>query len=344
MIFSPNGRQRVAGGEGNGEGPPLLSFSMSGYPRPAAARSPLPAFCLLLLLTCPLAAVESTVYPSAGVDSRWLSIPSSARLAALSGAYVARGAEPGGVEINPAALAGMAGWQVLFTHNAWVEGMSLERLGLAWHQGCLGTFGATLDYLNLGQVRRVEINAAGQPFENGTLYPSSMAFGASWAGDYGPFAAGASLRGLAERVVEGQAAGFNADLGARYSFQSGWRAGASLQNVELNFSSGTLRPFRLRLGSGYTFRNARPLALDFNMDYQPNDGEPPNLRFAGEWAPYSQWILRAGYIVANDRTPRGPTVGLGWVYGQFELDYASFGAGDFGYSHLFTLRYLLAGK
>jgi hypothetical protein len=54
-------------------------------------------------------------------------------------------------------------------------------------------------------------------------------------------------------------------------------------------------------------------------------------------------MARLGYTIGNDRTPRGPSFGLGWVYGVMELDYAAFGAGDFGFSHLFTLRYVAFG-
>src|SRR5437762_189588 len=71
------------------------------------------------------------VYASGQVGSRWLNVPASARVASLAGAFVAHGNELGAMEINPAGLAGVENWQLSFTHNAWVEGMSVERAAAA---------------------------------------------------------------------------------------------------------------------------------------------------------------------------------------------------------------------
>jgi hypothetical protein len=294
---------------------------------------------LALAAAGPLPADE-TVYRSAGVASRWLSVPGSARLAALSGAFVARGAEPGGLEVNPASLAGLRDWQALFTHNIWIGGMSVDRLVGAYHAGCLGSFAGTIDYLNLGQTDRYVIDAQGQPQKTGTLQSSSFAVGAAWAVDLGPLALGATLRGLGENVASGSSAGFQGDLGARFDFGNGWRTGASVKNLGLDLTQA-VRPIGIRAGAGYTFRQwLQPLALDGNIDYQPYDDEPPVLRAGAEWAPYPRFLLRGGYVLGNDRAPTGPSFGLGWIQGFFEFDYALYGAGELGLTHLFTLRVL----
>lgn len=298
-----------------------------------------PVWILLLAISTRLSAVESTIYDSATVDSRWLSIPGSARLAALSGSTVARHGELAGVEVNPATLAGIKGFHAALTHNLWVQGISTDRLTAGLSLGCFGTVGASYDYLNLGEVTRVDLDSSGQPFDNGTIHPYAMALGASWAADFGGLSAGVSVRGLFEQVVQGYGGGASADLGLQYSFESGWRAGASLQNMDLNFSSGTLRPFRWRLGGGYTYGGTRPVALDVNTDFQPNDSEPATVRLGAEWAAHTQWILRGGYLMGNERTAHGPTAGIGWVREHFTVDYAVFGAGDLGLSHLFTIGF-----
>jgi hypothetical protein len=66
---------------------------------------------VLALLVNPLLAAQEELYPSAAVGSRWLNVPGNARVAALAGAFVARGAEPGALESNrfagrPTGLAG----------------------------------------------------------------------------------------------------------------------------------------------------------------------------------------------------------------------------------------------
>lgn len=296
----------------------------------------------LLIAACfatPLAAAEQELYPSAGVGSRWLNVPGNARVAALAGAFAARGAEPGALESNPASLAGLRGWQALFTHNAWIEGMAVERLTGAQHLGCWGTAALQLDYLNLGAVERYSLDASNQPVAQGVSAINSWAVSAAWAGDFGPIALGASLRTLGENLATANQNAFQGDLGARYIHPSGVRAGLAARNLSLDFSPA-LRPLSLRGGVGYTVAGERPLALDLNSDYQTQDGEAPSLRAAAEWAFHPSFLVRGGWIVASERSPHGPTAGLGWVTNWGEVDYALYGAGELGYSHLVTLRVL----
>lgn len=285
-------------------------------------------------------AAEETVYRSASVASRWLSVPASARVAGLAGAFAARGSEPGALEANPSGMAGMRGWQALLTHNLWIGGMSVDRLLGAWSLGCLGTVAGTLDLLNLGESERYDLDAAGLPVKQGSFNSNSWALGAAWAGDFGHLALGVSLKGLAENVARGNSAGFQGDLGMRWNFDSGWRAGAAAKNLSLDFTN-TVRPISLRAGGGYTFRQwEAPLALDLNLDYQPYDDEPPTFRAGIEWAALPKLILRSGYVAGNERAATGPTAGLGLLQGPFELDYALYAAGELGLTHLLTLRVL----
>lgn len=294
---------------------------------------------VLALLVNPLLAAQEELYPSAAVGSRWLNVPGNARVAALAGAFVARGAEPGALESNPASLAGLRGWQALFTHNAWIEGMAVERLTGAMHLGCWGTGALQLDYLNLGQVERYSLDASNQPVYQGASAMNSWAVSAAWAGAYGPLALGLSLRTLGENLATASQSAFQGDLGARYTHSNGIRAGLAARNLSLDFSPA-LRPLSLRGGVGYTFVGERPLALDLNTDYQTQDGEAPSLRAAAEWAFHPAFLIRGGWVVASERSPHGPTAGLGWVTAWGEVDYALYGAGELGYSHLVTLRVL----
>jgi hypothetical protein len=288
----------------------------------------------------PSLSADEEVYASAAVASRWLSVPGSARMTALGQAYVARGAEPGAVDINPASLAGMDGWQALFTRNFWVEGMTVDRLSGAWHQGCLGTFALDLDYLNLGRADAYSVDSSGQPQKSGTISSDSWAVEGAWAADLGALSLGLSLRGLGESISGSSSGGFEGGLGARWNFSSGWRCGLSAENLGLDFTH-SVRPITTRAGFGYSFRDwPRPLALDMNLDYQPYDSEPPVLRCAAEWAPYERLIFQVAYVAGNDRAPTGPSLGFGWIQGWAEFDYAVSSAGQLGPTQILTLRVL----
>lgn len=296
-------------------------------------------FISLIAVSATSYAAEQVVYPSARVASRWLTNPTSGRVAGLGGAMVARGAEPAAMEINPASLAGIKGLEILLTHNAWVEGISQERLAVGYHIDCYGTLGVSFDYLNLGEVEHVIISPLGEAQTVGNLYPSAMAMGLVWAGDFGDWSAGVGLRGIFDNEIDRDfVTGARADLGGRYTHPEGWRAGLTLQNLSVD-GSNTLRPLRSRGGIGYTTLNwERPIAVDLNVDWQVNDKEPVAWKTAIEWAAMQRLVLRGGWVFANDRTPHGPSVGAGWIFGLLEVDYAFYAAGDLGHSHLVSLR------
>jgi hypothetical protein len=150
---------------------------------------------------------------------------------------------------------------------------------------------------------------------------------------------GAGARGIFNNEIDQKFAnGLRGDIGMRYTPQGNWRAGLALQNLSLT-GSDTLRPLRLRPGVGYTFRQwQRPLALDLNSDWQVNDKEPMAWKGSLEWAAMRRLILRGGWTLANQRTPHGPSLGAGWIFGIVELDYAYYTAGDLGRSHLVSMR------
>jgi hypothetical protein len=54
------------------------------------------------------------------------------------------------------------------------------------------------------------------------------------------------------------------------------------------------------------------------------------------------FVLRGGYLwSSNDDGNSGFTGGIGWLAGPLEVDYAAYGAGTLGLSHLVTLRIVL---
>jgi hypothetical protein len=299
-------------------------------------RSPL--FAAAFLAAASLRADGETVYPSAAVSSRWLNAPANARVAALAGAFAARGADPAALEVNPAGMAGMRGWQACLTHNLWVGGLSVDRAVGAMHLGSLGSAALSFDYLNLGDADAYTLDVQGRPVSQGSVHSKAWAAGAGWAIDFGSLNLGVELRGLGEDIAGDGGGSLQADLGGRWVFHSGLRAGLAAKSLGLD---GSLRPLNLRGGLGYTLPLGKgALALDLNGDYQPGDAEPPLIRLGAEWATFSRLILRAGYAAGNDRAPAGPACGAGFPFGPIELDYAFYGAGGLGWTHLVSLRIL----
>jgi hypothetical protein len=283
-------------------------------------------------------AATEAVASSAGVGMRWMALPGSARVAGMAGAFVAQGAELGALEINPAGLAGLDKWEVAFTHNAWIEGMSVDRVAGGAHLGTLGTVGASFDYLNLGQIESITLDASGNPINGDNLFPNAMALGLNWAGAYGALGLGLGLKVLQQDLTGGSIShGFQGDLGGRWIFANGLRLGASAQNLGFDDGGGQ-RPLRFRTGLGYTLLGAKPLALELNADIQPNDQSGAVWRAGTEWAVFPSLALRAGYVLGNPDQASGFTAGFGWMAGILDLDYAAYAVGDLGMSHLLSLQ------
>lgn len=297
--------------------------------------------CLAPLAALLLAAARllpgQTTFNSAGVDARWLGVPGSARVAALAGAFAARGGDPGGLDANPASLAGLQGAQGYFTHNAWMDGISLERLAAALPLGRWGAGALQVDYFNFGILERYGLDASGQALPQGSASLYGWGLGGSWARDFGDLALGGTLRWSRQQLVTAGSAHLDADLGARYAL-GGWRTGLSLRNLSADLGSA-VRPMSWQGGLGYTFAWDLPLALDANMDFKPNDAAGPGWRLAGEWTGPGKLALRGGWLLADGRLAPGPSLGLGWSAEFLALDYAYCASGDLSASHLLTLRF-----
>lgn len=294
-------------------------------------------FCLLF--TSAILKAEETVYAPGHVGTRWLNIPGSARLAGVAGAFVARGNELGALEVNPAGISGIQRAQGYATHTLGIEGLHADRLAGALGLGEFGTAALAVDYLFLGEVENTRLDSSGNLVVSGTSSDTAYSLTVAWAKLLGPLSIGGDLRSLNEDLAGVKVAGISADLGMGFKFLDRWRVGASAQNIGINSAQSPL-PLRFRLGGGYTFQEPRPLSLELNADLSPQDSEPPVWRAAAEWAPAPRFLLRGGYILGNGFSPSGPTAGAGWLLGGFEFEYAAYVVGEFGITHLFTVRWV----
>jgi hypothetical protein len=283
---------------------------------------------------------QEDIFNSAAVGSRWLDIPASARSAALAGAFTARAAELGGMDVNPSAISGIQGMQAFFTHTIWVQGSSFERLAGAVGLGALGTAGLSVDYFNFGSVEGIGVDSSGAPVTTATFTPLSLGLGAGWARQFGIFAAGGAVRGVWE-ALDGSTArlGLQGAVGGRIALAPQLNAGASVENISLD-TSGDLKPTKARLGLDYKLPWGYGVSLDLDAQFQPYDQSGVTWAGSAEWAAARNLLLRGGYLVGTDTSPGGPTGGLGWLAGPFQFDYAAYGVGGLGLSHLITLRWM----
>ena len=248
------------------------------------------ALALLFGLMLTGGAVRTAQAQTGGAAVVFLMIEPDSRSAGLGNAGVALADNASAIFWNPAGLAYQRGAELALTHSNWLPefnaGLFYEYLVGKYHVEGLGTFGAHITYLNLGENTQtdgtgVELNkfksydlAAGASF--GFNVTENLALGTGIRLIYSNLAGGVSVEG--QEAKAGVSSGF--DFGALYktpSFSLGGaeaRAsfGLNLANMgpAIQYSDGPQKdpiPTTLRLGYAFTFDFDEYNSLTFVNDF-----------------------------------------------------------------------------
>jgi hypothetical protein len=267
----------------------------------------------------------------------WLTLPTSARVAAMGGAAVALGGDIDTLTVNPASLAELGGQQVSLMHDVYVQDTSLEHAAYGLGLGEAGGAAVAVDYMNYGNIQGY--NADGTPANN--LNPWGMAVSAGYGYDFGPVEAGATLKVVSEALTSDSNSAFGCDLGVKWSQakDSGLSAGAALRNWGSQLDQSNL-PTTVQAGLGYRLpllegTEALALALDYSAPTADVDGQ--SLALGGEFSGNKLWAVRAGYQFVGNDGVSGLSLGAGLKYQIFALDYAFVTEGALGDSNEFSL-------
>lgn len=274
-----------------------------------------------------------------------LGIPSSAVSAGRGGAGLAQGGDGGDLRRNPALLGLGSGVRFHAARTEWFAEVSLTQFSVAAPQ--LGGRGAVaITYLGYGELERRGGDPTSAP--DGTFSPSEVYVQASYArglGEGGWFA-GASLRGLTQRIDTDRASGVAADIGLLFAPEAEWFAlGAGVRHIGPAFGPGDdALPLSGGLGARVTSGGGWPVTLRTIADIEAGPLLAPELRVGLEADLSSSLTLRLGknFGVAAEGVAAGfdyeqaiSEVGLGVGYAFTDLAF------ELGSVHRFdlTLRF-----
>ena len=290
------------------------------------------------------------------VSTSWLKIPTSARSAAMGGAFIAVGDDLESLGANAAGLAEIQTPQACLMQSFWAQDLSFQHLAYGQPAGPESGYALGVDYMNFGQVDKT-ILSNGSLVSDGTYSPMAMNF-------YGGYAqalarglnAGASVKVLYQNITTVSSATVAVDAGFLYRLPGN---GLSLALVFTNLG-GTLDtaslPLQMTLGAAYRLdldrgkgRTARTpeipqhrITLSTDGNISLHDTGFSNYRIGAEYWYRQQWALRAGYRFApyGDLSGvSGLSAGIGFRFNKtWELSYALTTQGDMGSTHQISLK------
>lgn len=271
-----------------------------------------------------------------GVD--FLKIGVGARPMALGGAFVgvAEGAEAG--YWNPAGLAQIEHIELAAMHLQWSSDIMYEFLTYGQKFGNIGTIGASLFYLNIGDIDgRDEF---GEPVTGVTAYDAcGMISFARAIKDR--LTVGVNVKLFQEKIGGDNALGYAGDIGGFFSIGKAG-IGLTLQNLgmKMKFIDEEFSlPMIVKLGTSYRPIGALVLALD--GDYQIIN-ERGAVHFGAEYWIKEMVAIRAGYQYKTKDDELGALnglgAGLGVQYMKFGIDYGYEPSPELGDIHRISLK------
>lgn len=271
--------------------------------------------------------------------AHFLKIGVGARPTAMAGAFVsiAEGAEAG--YWNPAGLTQTENIQLTAMHLQWSSDIMYEYIAFARNFENLGTFGASIFYLNIGEFdARDEF---GQPLPGFSAYDvcGMVSFGRAINDQ---FNLGANIKFFQEKIGDDNALGYAMDIGGLYSLDK-LSFGLNFQNLSMKMKFDQEEfylPMSAQLGVSYRPLGSQ-LIVALDGDYQVLN-ERGSVRFGAEYWIQEILAVRAGYQYKTKDDELGAINGLGAGLGikhrQFGIDYGYEPSAELGDIHRISLK------
>lgn len=287
---------------------------------------------LLVLLALPAAvqARETAAFLKIGVGARAL---------AMGGAYTAIADDVSAVGWNPAGLAALSKRELGATHTELTSDTHFDFISFA-QPVKYGVLAAAGTYLSQGKIPGRDVNGAPTGGYSAADQAAALGFAAKVLPDLN---LGANVKYIRSSIAEASAQSGAVDVGGQYVL-SGLRGpgvpvvGASVQNLgpAMKFlDQSSQLPLTLAAGLGYRLPAGSLVAFDYKGRPYSRESE---FSVGAEYAVLSNVALRAGYGTATASTGdnavlsalNGFSMGLGFKFRAYKLDYSFTPAGELG--------------
>jgi hypothetical protein len=177
-----------------------------------------------------------TLYAQSGVTkvgttaANFLAIDVGPRANAMGSAYVAIANDVTAMYWNPAGIANIENFDMLFSNTRWIADISFNYAGAVLPLGNFGTIGVNATFLTMDQIERTTVQS---PEGTGEFVDAgSYAFGLTYARKLtDQFSIGFNAKYVYERLYHSTATGFALDVGTLFDTQfSGLKLGMNISN------------------------------------------------------------------------------------------------------------------
>ncbi|MFH1258477.1 MAG: PorV/PorQ family protein [Elusimicrobiota bacterium] len=297
----------------------------------------------VLALLCGLLAAGKIQAAGEGtVGADFLKIGLGARAVGMGEAVTAvvNGVE--GMFWNVGGLSKLNKLEATFMRLEYFEDISLNNLAYGQRIGNYGVVGMFVESLDLGKIERTEIDGSGNLLDQGDSFKASnLVLGLGYSLSLGEkHGAGVVFKGIQGKIDNETASSFAADLGWTYDFRENLQLGAAVQNIGGEFkyvSEGDKLPLRVRAGVGYKLIEGLLLGADVVSEVNENK---TNGNLGVEYTFKELAALRVGYNSERVNSlggGAGLSVGAGFKYQNYNIDYGFVPYGDLGNSHRVSL-------
>lgn len=292
-------------------------------------------YCYLFFNVCFAGGIGTT-------GAQFLKIPTGARPVAMGASFVAVANDANAIYWNPAGLGEIKNRQIATTYQSLFENINYTYLSciqpLKDTSIHYGTIGISIAYLNTGTISKTDIDENDNLLETGDNFNAfDMSFILSYGGKINNFLLGSNIKFIKQKIEEENASTYALDGGILYRFPNNLCFGLAIQNIggKIKFvEDEDSLPLNVKVGIAYKF--AHTSLLSFDTDF-PLEYNRPHFHFGIEHPLSNIFILRGGYKtnpISDLDDLSGLSLGLGFKWNRYHIDYAWVPYGNLGKTHL----------
>jgi hypothetical protein len=285
---------------------------------------------VLLFLIVPALVLATT-------GAAFLKIPVGPRVCGMGEAAVAYIDDASALYYNPAGLANVPTFDVLFAHNQWLLDMNHEYVAGVYGSEGLGKFGLAFDYWGSGGIQG--INIRGETIPGYVFSAADWSLNLGYARSISDFSVGLGLKLIHQQQESLSTSAVAFDVGAMYKTPlKGLQAGVSVANIGTKgklYQESYGLPLQARIGWRYDYS-----IIGVTQDFILSETEKPGIAAGLECRPVQILALRVGYRTGSDVDGlSGLRAGLGLSWQGIGVDYAYAPYGKLGASHRISISY-----
>lgn len=278
----------------------------------------------------------------------------SARAIAMGQSLTGETGNPDGLHFNPASIIKIDGNEVGTTYTNAFVGSQGGQLQYLWPKNRFTAWGFALKYMNMGPMERTEVDQNGDLVSTGETFGASNIVASASMAKYISDAldVGGTLKVIYDQIDNSSATAAMLDLGIiHHPANPNLQIGVSLRNIGIqmtHYSESDYKeklPFTFAAGMTYQF-NPKIMA---SLEAGKATGENIVVKAGVEYEISPAFDLRGGFRTnASDGYNGGGlaflsgfSLGAGWKWNNYRIDYGVSSYGDLGWINQLSLSYEL---